>query len=195
MKLLVENISKKYDDREILKNVGFSVDDNEILCIMGESGAGKTTLLRIIMGVEKCDEGKVSGNSNMSAVFQDNRLIGEISALSNIRLAINNKHHKNINGSILKELNKLFDEDNKIFYKPSKELSGGMARRVELVRAMLADSKLVVLDEPFAGLDDESKKKCINYIKDMSKHRKVIISTHNTEDVKSLGAGIYRLTR
>ena len=91
-----KNISKKYDDREILKNVGFSVDDNEILCIMGESGAGKTTLLRIIMGVEKCDEGKVSGNSNMSAVFQDNRLIGEISALSNIRLAINNKHHKNI---------------------------------------------------------------------------------------------------
>ena len=75
MKLVVENISKKYDDREILKDVSFSVDDNEILCIMGESGAGKTTLLRIIMGVEKCDEGKVSGNSNMSAVFQDNRLI------------------------------------------------------------------------------------------------------------------------
>ena len=195
--LKLSDISKKYNDITVLANANAEFTSSKITCIRGQSGAGKTTLLNIIMGVVKADKGIVefvndNGQSvkpRFSAVFQDCRLIEHLSPVINVKMVLkkNKKNSaKDVAFAVKGELLKLLDKE--ALDKPCSELSGGMKRRVEIVRAVMAESDIVIMDEPFAGLDEVTK--VINYIMNNINNRIVIISTHDEEDVKKLRANV-----
>lgn len=200
--LKLSDISKKYNDITVLANANAEFTSSKITCIRGQSGAGKTTLLNIIMGVVKADKGMVEFvNDNgqsvkpvLSAVFQDCRLIEHLSPVINVKMVLkkNKKNKKNsakdVAFAVKSELLKLLDKE--ALDKPCSELSGGMKRRVEIVRAVMAESDIVIMDEPFAGLDEVTKDNVINYIMNNINNRIVIISTHDEEVVKKLRANV-----
>ena len=190
--LKLSDISKKYNDITVLANANAEFTSSKITCIRGQSGAGKTTLLNIIMGVEKTDKGIVefvndNGQSvkpGFSAVFQDCRLIEHLSPVINVKMVLkkNKKNSaKDVAFAVKSELLKLLDKE--ALDKPCSELSGGMKRRVEIVRAVMAESDI-------AGLDEVTKDNVINYIMNNINNRIVIISTHDEEDVKKLRANV-----
>ena len=164
---------------------------------MGESGAGKTTLLNIIMGLVSADSGMAGysfqlgavmtdGGYRTSAVFQETSLVPHLNPVINVAMVLgNNSDKKRIN----QELGCLIDEE--FLDKPCAQYSGGMKRRVEIVRAIMADSDIVVMDEPFAGLDDTTKNKVIGYIMDNIGDRILIISTHDLSDAEKLRANVF----
>lgn len=187
----VDNVSKSYGDKRVLSNVSCEFEDGKIYCIMGESGVGKTTLIRLIMGLEKPDEGYISSSKQFAAAFQEDRLLEDRDAVDNVMFVMKN------GGSKMRErteqyLSELLPEDRLHIHVDS--LSGGMRRRVAVARAMLSDRSTVILDEPFTGLDDETKRNVIHFIKKWQNNRTVIVVTHSYTDSEMLGAGICMLT-
>lgn len=147
----LNNISFSYPDKEIFKDFSFSLADGERLALMGPSGCGKTTLLRLIMDLEIPQKGIVKGLPKpIAAVFQEDRLLEHLSVLENAALAGEDEQKA---ARILTALG-LGEE---LKSKPSS-LSGGMRRRVAIARALCTESSLLILDEAFNGLDEETKK-------------------------------------
>lgn len=187
--IILENICHSFDDKSVLSNFSAVFPEASVTCVMGESGCGKTTLLNIIMGLLAPDSGKISGiPDSMSAVFQEDRLCEDFSAVTNIRLAVGNALSDNTVEDHLTVLG-LIDS----IKKPIRELSGGQKRRVAIVRCILADSKLVILDEPFKGLDDENRRKAAEYVMAHRNGRTVIAVTHDAEDALLLNANVLHM--
>ena len=190
MDIRVENLNKSFHGKQVLKDLNINFPKGKITCLMGASGTGKTTLANILMNLLKPDSGRVEGleGKKISAVFQEDRLIEHWDAIENIRLVNNLGLTKEKINEHLKEINlKDYEE------KPVRLLSGGMRRRVALVRAILSDYDVLILDEPFKGLDEELKKQVINYIRKMAKGKTVIIITHDREDIDLLDANLISL--
>lgn len=193
----LENICKSYDEKTVLDNIMAEFPDDSITCIMGESGAGKTTLVRIIAGLENADRGTVSGAGGVSFDFQEDRLINDISAADNIMLVLDKN---DFGGYDKKTMRKIINENLAEVLKdyPSDKstgtYSGGMKRRVCLVRAMMKKSDTVILDEPFSGMDEETKILAAEYIKKHRDGRICIVVTHEKSDLGLLDGGIYLLT-
>lgn len=187
--IVVENVSKSFNGKKVLENVSYTFCAGSICCIMGESGIGKTTFLRILLGLEKPDSGNVSGVFKPSVMFQEDRLIENMSAIDNVRLVMKGNTSET---AAIEELEKLLPED--CLRKAVSTLSGGMKRRTALVRAMAAESDVVILDEPFTGLDTDMTKKAAEYILSRKKDRTVIVVTHNREVCEMLKAQICLLT-
>lgn len=181
MNLVLEHISKAYGEKTVLKDFSHTFPVGKRTCIMGPSGCGKTTLLRIILGLETPDGGTMSGRpERVSAVFQENRLFEDFSALSNLAAVC---HHgdKQVMADHLTELG-LGDS----LHKPVRTLSGGMKRRVAIARAVLAPGELVILDEPFTGLDKDTKEVVLTYLKHHTQGRTLIIVTHDPAERDAL---------
>ena len=187
----VDNVSKSYGDKHVLSNVSCEFEDGKIYCIMGESGVGKTTLIRLIMGLEKPDEGYISSSKQFAAAFQEDRLLEDRDAVDNVMFVLKNGGSKS-REQTEQYLSELLPEDR--LHIRVDFLSGGMRRRVAVARAMLSDRNTIILDEPFTGLDDETKKTVINFIKKWQNNRTVIVVTHSYTDSEMLGAGICMLT-
>lgn len=187
----VDNVSKSYGDKRVLNNVSCEFEDGKIYCIMGESGVGKTTLIRLIMGLEKPDEGYISSSKQFAAAFQEDRLLEDRDAVDNVMFVLKNGGSKS-REQTEQYLSELLPEDR--LHIRVDSLSGGMRRRVAVARAMLSDRNTIILDEPFNGLDDETKKTVINFIKKWQNNRTVIVVTHSYTDSEMLGAGICMLT-
>ena len=187
----VDNDSKSYGDKRVLNNVSCEFEDGKIYCIMGESGVGKTTLIRLIMGLEKPDEGYISSSKQFAAAFQEDRLLEDRDAVDNVMFVLKNGGSKS-REQTEQYLSELLPEDR--LHIRVDSLSGGMRRRVAVARAMLSDRNTIILDEPFNGLDDETKKTVINFIKKWQNNRTVIVVTHSYTDSEMLGAGICVLT-
>ncbi|HKM05518.1 MAG TPA: ATP-binding cassette domain-containing protein [Sphaerochaeta sp.] len=184
-KLQIQNISKRYGDTVVFERFSCILHPGEVNVLFGASGSGKTTLLRLIMGLEETDEGPLTGFEDVqfSAVFQEDRLCNNLSAFSNVKLVADSKVSSE---QIRKALVDVGLGDS--IRKPAKELSGGMRRRVALVRALLATYDLIVLDEPFKGLDEQTKRLVIAYTADAIKDKTVILVTHDHEEAKLIGA-------
>ena len=196
-KLELKNIKKTYNETIVLDGFSAICDSSKPSCIMGESGAGKTTLLNIIMGLVSADSGMAvysfqseavmtDGGYRTSAVFQETSLVPHLNPVINVAMVLGRNSDKK---RIKQELGYLIDEE--FLDKPCAQYSGGMKRRVEIVRAIMADSDIVVMDEPFAGLDDTTKNKVIGYIMDNIGDRILIISTHDLSDAEKLGANVF----
>ena len=191
--IIIEKLCKSYGDNHVLNSIGFEFEAGKISCLMGESGIGKTTLLKILMGLEKKDSGHVSGideNTKISAVFQEERLCDNLTSLGNILMVCD----KNISRDVIKKHLSLVLLENTALKKVSL-LSGGMRQRVAIVRALIVSSDIVLMDEPFKGLDEETKKAVVAYIIDKQHGRTVLVVTHNSEDAKMLSAPICVLTK
>lgn len=190
MSIIITDLCKSFDDNEILKNVNITLEDSSIYCLMGASGIGKTTLLRILMGLERADSGCISGidTKNISCMFQEDRLIPDLSAIDNVRIVLRRKNNR---AEVRNNLLSILPDDS--LDLPVSSLSGGMKRRVALARALSYPGKLIILDEPFTGLDKDTKLNVINYTLKMRNNRTLLIATHGTDDADLLGAKIIKL--
>ena len=185
----IKNITKTFDGKTVLKNLDMEIPEGWITCIMAPSGAGKTTLLRILMGLEDADSGSVKGFSRkrFSAVFQEERLCEQMSAEQNVLLVTPGLDVQTIG----KELERLgLGADGR---QPVSELSGGMRRRVSILRALLAPYDILFLDEPFQGLDQELKMQVMAYVREKTAGKTVVVVTHDRQEALALGAGVIEL--
>ncbi|MBR5251784.1 MAG: ATP-binding cassette domain-containing protein [Oscillospiraceae bacterium] len=190
MDIVIKNLYKSFGDNVVLNNVNAVIKHGQVTCLMGQSGVGKTTLLNIMMGFEKADRGEVLNVPAIkSAVFQENRLCEEFSTITNIRL-VNDSLDTD---TIMSHLGAVNLED--AAKQKVNTLSGGMKRRVALVRAILAQKDILFLDEPFKGLDEGTKEKVTEYLKENTKGLTVVMVTHDIEEAQSLGAQVIYLTR
>lgn len=175
-----KNITKKYGDKTVLDNFSLTLLKGSKTVIMGESGCGKTTLLRIAAGLEKPDNGEFSSDESIALMFQEPRLLHWKTALENVR-AILPKEQKSLADKYLSAVG-LEDDKNKY----PRELSGGMAQRVAFARflayAEATGATLLLLDEPFSALDDETAAKMLDLIKDFSKDKTLLMVAHHLPD-------------
>lgn len=189
MELRVKNLCKAYDGRPVLQNVSLIAGPG-ITCLMGPSGAGKTTLLRILMGLEGADSGEVTGlqHVRISAVFQEDRLLELRTAQENLRFVMGRSYDARKAEALFSELGLTG-----IAEKPVRDFSGGMKRRTALARALSVPFDLLLLDEPFAGLDEENRRRAICCIQRHAAGKAVLLVTHQREDAVDFHANLVEL--
>ncbi|NLY49307.1 MAG: ABC transporter ATP-binding protein [Clostridiales bacterium] len=190
MDIRVDKICKSFNGKKVIDSFSMYIPEGSITCLMGASGVGKTTLANIIMGLVQPDRGEIIGLSDkrIAAVFQEDRLIEHWDASRNILLV----SKKGVNEvEVEKHLSEVGLADCKA--KPARELSGGMRRRLAIVRAMLSDYDLLIMDEPFKGLDDELKKQVIAYVRSNLKGRTLLVITHDRKEAEMLEARIVEM--
>ena len=181
MKIEVNDISKTYDGKDVLIDFNAVFEDGSKTVLTGRSGIGKTTLLHILMGLVTPDSGTVvlSGvTMNCGVVFQEDRLLENLTAERNISLIRPAPEVAQIRAD-LKELIPDIDMN-----APVSTFSGGMKRRVAIVRACLSDSDILIMDEPFTGLDDNARRDVLRYIEERRGGRTLIIASHITDGLE-----------
>lgn len=190
MDIKLTNISKCFGEKQVLKDVTITLEKGRTYCIMGPSGSGKTTLINILLGIIKPDSGRIEGleDKKRSAVFQEDRLIDHWDAVKNVQLVCNSNITEAMIHAHLEEVS-LSDYEGKLV----SSFSGGMRRRVAIVRAILSLKDLILMDEPFKGLDSSLKQQVIRYIKEHTKNKTLIVITHDQEDVTLLQAELLML--
>lgn len=195
--LELKNIEKSFDNVNVLNHVNFSVEDGEIVSILGSSGSGKTTLLNIILGITQPDCGEIRfdghnitevsmENRGFNIVFQDYALFPNLNAYENIVYGLKNKP----NISTPKEVQELIEllGLKEHLNKNIEQLSGGQKQRVALARTLVMKPKILLLDEPLSALDGVIKESIKDKIKQIAKeyHLTTIIVTHDPEEALSL---------
>lgn len=181
MDIQLHNICKSFEGRQVLQSLNWRVRDGECWRLSGTSGIGKTTLLRILMGLETPDSGEITGLTGVriSACFQEQRLCEWMSAMENLRLVCGAEI---TDAEISSALSVLLPPES--LNQPAATLSGGMQRRVALVRALLPPSDLVLLDEPFSGLDGENIDHALDFIYAYRKKRALIVVSHEGHQLR-----------
>lgn len=179
-------------DEELINDLSLHIPAGDRVCIMAPSGTGKTTLLNLLTGGLKPDSGIVSfevdtgDGVSISMVFQEDRLCSEYTAAYNIALGLKRGCRKtDLIQSHLEQLG--MDES---IFADVKELSGGMKRRVAIVRAVMSPSRVLILDEPFASLDEELKDRTAEYIIENLNGRTLVVVSHDEKDAERLNARI-----
>ncbi len=187
--IIVSNLSKSYGGQRVLRGLSLTLPAAQVTCLMAPSGWGKTTLLRILAGLEPFDEGAVTGleDETVGMVFQEDRLIGGLSALENVRLV----RPALTRALALEAFAGMGLED--YADKPARELSGGMARRTALLRALLSGAGVILMDEPFQGLDEDTRGLVIAETRRLLAGKTGILVTHDPADAAALNAPILRL--
>lgn len=175
----LDHVSKSYQGRTVLRDFSLELPDRGFCCILGPSGAGKTTLLRLMAGLEQPDSGTVTVSAPVSMVFQEDRLLAHDTVLENAALAADPQRAK--------ELLVRLGLEEWLFRRPAA-LSGGMRRRVAILRALLAEYDLLFLDEPFKGLDQETKEIVMADTRRRCAGRTVLFVTHDPAELEALGA-------
>jgi len=188
----IHDLCKSYGNEHVLNCLNLTLENDHVYCLMAPSGTGKTTLFRILMGLEKPDSGRISGleRKRIAAVFQEDRLLEGYTALENIRFVTGHEHS---NDKLVTLLKRALPAD--ALEKSVHEFSGGMKRRVAILRAILAPSDLIIMDEPFTGLDAETKENMIGLIKEFTYGKLLLIATHAAEDAKLLDAEVIHLDK
>lgn len=166
----VRGLCKAYGETRVFQNFSAVYEKGRIYYLRQPSGSGKTTLLSILAGIEKADAGSIRVPERVSMLFQEDRLCEEYDAIKNVELVCGNR--KQASEALLKLL------EPESLEKPCSSLSGGMKRRVALVRAMEAEADFVLLDEPFAGMDRENRRMAEQYIQERQQGRTILIATH-----------------
>jgi NitT/TauT family transport system permease protein len=192
VKLAAAGMGKSFGESEVLRNVNASFDAGGVYCLMGPSGMGKTTLMRILSGLDTVTSGEVDSadvrESGTSFMFQEDRLCECLTPSQNVALACSGKPDEADLRALLAQVLPADCLD-----KAASQLSGGMRRRVALVRAVAHRGGVLVLDEPFTGLDNETKRRVARFLVEQRAGRTMLVSTHNEDDAELLGAQIVRL--
>ncbi len=204
--LNLKNIFYGINSQTILKNINLLINKGEFASIIGKSGSGKTTLLKIISGLKKQTKGEIllndeilsnediflePENRNLGLVVQEKVLFPHLNVLANVEFGISREANKK--EKAIEMLNKFHISS--LIEKYPHEISGGEAQRVALARTLVTKPKVLLLDEPFNGLDEELKKDIYPDVKKILNDNKIttIMVSHNTFEVKNLSDRIFNL--
>ena len=200
-KVVLKNISKSYYNQkgslDVINNLSLEVKEGEIVVLVGPSGTGKSTILNIISGLVDETSGECSVNGKIGYMFQHDLLFDWINVYKNIfiGLEINNKITIADKEKALKLLEKYELSD----FKSSlpNELSGGMRQRVSLIRTLMVNPDILLLDEPFSALDSQTRIKISNDVYKIIKEEKLtaILVTHDISEAISLADRIIILSK
>ncbi|MBC2870731.1 ABC transporter ATP-binding protein [Bittarella massiliensis] len=177
-----QKVSLRLGEKEVLRDFSLDLQNKGIYGVIGPSGCGKTTLLNLIQGFLQPDGGEIALFSDrISAVFQENRLLPWYTVYQNIALAARRPVGREEVEALLRRLCMPGELDS----LPGS-LSGGMARRVALARALLSESDILLLDEPFKGVDMACKRQCEKTLQALSGGRLTLLVTHDPGEAAAL---------
>lgn len=186
--LKMTNISFAYGEKPVISGLDLALPENGIVALMGPSGVGKTTLLHIMAGLLHPQKGEISHSYRKIAMaFQESRLLNHLNLKDNINFVLS-KDNKRRN--IAEGLLERFGLSALKSTRPGA-LSGGEKQRVSLARALAAEADLLLLDEPFAALDEALKAEIIPLVKAANKNGLTVLVTHDLRDAALLGATVY----
>lgn len=181
----LRKVSFSYGEKPVLSDFSLTVSPDRPICLQGPSGCGKTTVLRLILGLEQPASGLVSAPKRMAAVFQEDRLFPTLSVGRNIAIVSGKDDHT---AELLQKAG-LYDWR----HKSVGSLSGGMRRRLAILRALNAEADGYVLDEPFNGLDSDNRALMADLITAYTKGKPLVLVSHREGDAERLGAEIVRI--
>ena len=198
--MLRATVKKRLSHFEI--DVNFSIEDREYVVILGKSGAGKSMTAKILAGIEKPDNGKITLNGKdvtnlpperrgISYLPQKNTLFPHMTVLENLEFPFKVRKQKPDREKI-KEISSRFGIE-KILSRNPSNISGGEAQRVALARAILSNPEVIILDEPLNSLDFSSKVELIEFLKKVKGDRTVIHITHDPVEARSLADRIFHM--
>lgn len=171
----LENVTVEFDKQTVIKGLSFEFEKGKIYGITGSSGIGKTTLINAIAGTVKLKEGHIiKDTERIGYIFQDPRLFPWLNSLENVTCVCPDKDKASHYLNLL-----LNDSDNKYPH----ELSGGMKQRVSIARALAYEPEILLLDEPFKGLDEENKRNTVQTVLDFLKGKTAIMVSHNRDEL------------
>jgi NitT/TauT family transport system ATP-binding protein len=181
------NLSKRFPTVQVLDSLSLELPERGIIAFMGPSGSGKTTLFRLISGLLPPDSGSVEAPERCSFVFQEDRLLPWSSVQENIEIVLDRQQQRaGVARRLLVELGLGGTENQSI-----QELSGGMRRRVAIGRALAYDAPLLLMDEPFKGLDSATKRQAMDIIALQASERLILMSTHDPLEALYLADELY----
>ena len=188
-KLEISHLTKRFGEKTLFEDLDLTLTAPAVL--WAPSGWGKTTLLRILMGLETPTSGTVQGVGKVSAVFQEDRLCPQLTAVENVALVLPGPMSQ-YKTQIEMDFQQL-GLDGAALSLPARKLSGGQKRRAALLRALWAESDTLLLDEPFTGMDPETMKKAAALLKARCQDRNVLLATHDREAIEALGWKVIEL--
>lgn len=184
--LKLTGLSKRYDEKAVINGLSYTFPARGAVALMGPSGCGKTTLLRLIAGLEKPDGGTIEHDvARLSYAFQEPRLVPNLTCRENVALVL----EKNADTASVDNWLTAFELQEAAKQYPA-ELSGGMKQRVSLARALCYGGELLLLDEPFAALDEALKSRVAAVIRKYSENRLILMVTHDEGDAALLKAEV-----
>ena len=188
-KLELHGLTKRFGEKTLFENLTLTVEGPAVL--WAPSGWGKTTLLRILMGLEHPDSGTVQGVGRVGAVFQEDRLCPQLTAVQNVELVLAEEKTE-YKKKIVSDFQRI-GYDTEALALPARKLSGGQKRRAALLRALWAESDTLLLDEPFTGMDPATMKKAAALLKERCGGKVVLLATHDREAIRELGWNVLEL--
>jgi len=196
-----KSLKRSIDSKVLFNDISLELPNNQITGLLGANGAGKTSLFRAIAGLSDIDSGQLTffdknlinmsleerAIAGLSYVPQENSLFEDLTLIDNLMAVIELKFGHIADSkikkseSLLKKMNLFEKKDTK-----AKNLSGGEKRKTEILRTILLESKFILLDEPFAGVDPISVEEINRILKDLKKDVGIFISDHNFRDVMNV---------
>ena len=187
--LKIDGLEKRFGEKVLFRSLSLTVDGPAVL--WAPSGWGKTTLLRILMGLDTPTAGRVRGVGRAAAVFQEDRLCPQLTALQNVTLVLpgSEKQYKEQIEADFQQLGM----DAAALALPAARLSGGQKRRTALLRALWAPSDTLLLDEPFTGMDPDTLAAAAALLRTRCGTEPVLLATHDREAIRLLGWPVIEL--
>ena len=189
--LKLQHLTKRFGAAPLFTDLCMEVDAPVVL--WAPSGWGKTTLLRILMGLEVPDSGTVQGVGRVGAVFQEDRLCPQLTAVQNVKLVLpegKTQYKKQIVSDFQR-----FGYDEQAFALPARKLSGGQKRRAALLRALWAGCDTLLLDEPFTGMDPQTLAAAAALLRERCAGRPTLLATHDRAAIAALGWPVIELEK
>lgn len=192
-KILLKNVSKSFDDIEILKDINIEVNEGELVSILGPSGSGKSTIFNILTNIISSDNGEVIINGDLSYMYQKDMMVPWKKVIDNIGIPLifKGKGKKKAREEVKKYIGEFglsgFE------YKYPSQLSGGMKQRANFLKTYLTCNDIMLLDEPFGALDSMTRRKMQKWLLDLTKEMNttILFITHDIEEAILLSNRIY----
>ncbi|MDU5106724.1 MULTISPECIES: ABC transporter ATP-binding protein [unclassified Clostridium] len=192
-KILIKNVSKSFDNMEILRNINIEVNEGELISILGPSGSGKSTIFNILTNITSSDNGEININGDISYMYQKDMMVPWKKVIDNIGIPLifKGKNKKDSREEVKKHINDFglsgFE------YKYPSQLSGGMKQRANFLKTYLTSKDIMLLDEPFGALDSITRRKMQNWLLNLTKkmNTTILFITHDIEEAIFLSDKIY----
>ena len=196
-KIALKNVSKSFEDKEILKDISITVNQGEIVAILGPSGSGKSTIFNILTDIISADKGTVEVNGHISYMYQKDMMVPWKKVIDNvgIPLVFKGRSKKEAREDVSKYI-KEFGLDGFEYNYPS-QLSGGMKQRANFLKSYLTSNDIMLLDEPFGALDSMTRRKMQQWLMDLIAKMKstILFITHDIDEAIYLADKIYVISQ